>query len=83
MAGSSCGTALVQTDLVLGPAPYSVTATTLNPLGYSHSICYSCDIIPKGLPKIIFSKDLITISALALDCSNSLIEKPFKNPPSI
>ena len=46
MTGSSCGTALVQTDLVLGPAPYSVTATTLNPLGYSHSICYSCDIIP-------------------------------------
>ena len=34
--GISCGTALSQTDLVVGATPYSVSATELNPLGYTH-----------------------------------------------
>jgi hypothetical protein len=64
-AGGACGTALAQTDLVLeAAAPFSITATTLNPLGYSHQICYTCDIKPTGLPLITFDKDLILISAL-------------------
>ena len=47
--GGSCGSTLVQNDLVLGAAPsYSIKATELNSLGYSYSICYSCDIIPIG-----------------------------------
>ena len=59
--GGACGTALAQTDLVLGTAPFSIMATELNSRGYSHSICYSCDIKPTGLSSITFNKDLIII----------------------
>ena len=81
--GGACGTALAQTDLVLGAAPFSITATEKNFLGYSHSICYSCDIKPTGLPMITFDKDLVIISALALDCSSSLTDVLFVSPASI
>ena len=80
--GGACGTPLAQTDLVLGAAPFSMTATELNSLGYSHSICYSCDIKPTGLPMITFDKDLV-ITALALDCSSSLTDLSFASPPSL
>ena len=69
---------------MLGADPYSITATELNSAGYSHSICYSCDIQPAGaLPMITFDKDMIIIIADALDCSNSLTDVSFANPASI
>ena len=83
MTGGTCGSALPnQSDLVLEVDPFSISATELNPLGYSYTICYSCDILPTGgLPIITFDRDLITISALALDCSNSLaVNAAFVNP---
>ena len=81
MTAGACGTNLqAQSDLVLGEAPFSISATELNPLGYSYSLCYSCDIKPTGLPIITFTKDVITISALVLDCSASLVDASFSNP---
>ena len=70
MKGGDCSSVLpAQSDIVLGiVAPYSLTATELNSVGYSYSICYSCDILPTGLPLITFTKDAITISADPLDC---------------
>ena len=46
MTGGACGTALTppQIDIVLGAAPYSMTATELNSNGYTYSLCYSCEI---------------------------------------
>ena len=69
---------------MLGAAPYSITATELNLAGYSYSICYSCNIQPAGaLPLITFDKDLIIITADALDCSNSLTDISFASPASL
>ena len=63
MKSGACGTALTgQTDIVIGVAPlFSISATELNPLGYTKTLCYSCVIKPTGLPIITFTKDLITI----------------------
>ena len=72
-----------QMDIVLGAAPYSITATELNPVGYSFSICLSCDIKPTGLPLITFTKDSIAIIGQPLDCSNSLTDALFPNPTPI
>ena len=86
MTGGACGTALTppQIDIVLVGATYSMTATELNSNGYYYTLCYSCDIKPTGLPIITFNyKDLIIVEALALDCSNSLVDKSFPNPATI
>ena len=84
MTAGACGTNLpAQTDIVLGAAPYSITATELNPVGYSFSICLSCDIKPTGLPLITFIKDSIKIIGQPLDCSNSLTDAIFPNPAPI
>ena len=63
MTGGACGTDLPsQTDIVIGPSPtFSITASELIPIGYSHTFCYSCDITPFGLPTITYAKDFITI----------------------
>ena len=85
MTGGACGTALTppQSDIVLGAAPYSMTATELNSNGYTHPICYTCDVKPTGLPIITFNKDLI-ISAFPLSCENSLVvDTLFQNPAPI
>ena len=85
MYGGDCGTPLpAKPDFVLDVYPYSITQTELNPIGYTYFICYSCDIKPTGLPIITFIKDLIEISALALDCSGSLVDVVgFTNPAPI
>ena len=85
MTAGLCGTPLpAQTDLVLGVAPFTIGATEMNPLGYLITLCYSCDIKPTGLPIITFTKDMIKIQSLQLDCSNSLsLNGIFKNPPAI
>ena len=81
MTAGNCGTPLpAQSDVTLGANPYSIDATELNPAGYSHSICYSCDIKPTGLPMITFTKDSIVIASPGLDCSDALVEKSFPNP---
>ena len=74
-----------QTDLVFGAAPtFSITATELNPSGYSYSICYGCSIIPlDASPTIMFSKDLIVITSTVIDCSVALVDAAFVNPPPI
>ena len=84
MSGGACGTALpAQTDLFF-VAPYSISVNETVPQGFKHYICYSCDIKPTGLPIITFTKDLIEISALALDCSGSLVDVVgFTNPAQI
>ena len=84
MYGGDCGTPLpAKPDFVLDVYPYSITQTELNPNGYTYFICYSCDIKPTGLPIITFTKDLIEISALALDCSGSLVDIGFAYPVPI
>ena len=87
MTSGACTTPLpAQTDLVLGTSPFSISASELNPLGYTYTLCYSCDILPiTGLPMITFIKDLITVSEKALDCSESISDNILfdKNPPSI
>ena len=81
MTAGNCGTPLpAQSDVTLGANPYSIGATELNSAGYSHSICYSCDIKPTGLPMITFTKDSIVIASPGLDCSDALVEKSFPNP---
>ena len=84
MTGGDCGTALpAQSDVILGTNPYSIDASELNISGYSYSICYSCDINPSGLTLITFTKDFIQVTALVLDCSYSLTDTYFANPPVI
>ena len=61
-----------QPDIVLGTQPFGIFAAETNPLGYSYSFCYSCTIKPTGLPAITFNHDSVLISALQLDCTNSL-----------
>ena len=79
-----CGSPLLTTDLIIGSAPFSIYAITNNPKGYTWDICYSCVILPIGglLPSFTFTKEIITIIADPLDCSNSLEEIPFsfQNP---
>ena len=77
MLDTDCTTALVQTDIALGTfSPFGLTATELNPAGYTTPICYKCTITPTGLPAIEFTKQ-ITITATALDCSDSLADAGF------
>ena len=81
MTGGNCGIALpAQTDIILGAAPYSITATELNQSGYTYSICYSCEIT--GFPAIFFTKDL-TITGSPLDCSTCLVDAAFVSPAAI
>ena len=46
-----------------------------------YDFCFSCVIKPTGLPEITFDNDEIKISASKLDCSKSLIDANFQNPP--
>ena len=60
MKGGDCETDLpATTDILLGVKPFSITATELNPSGYSYSICYRCNVKPTGLALISFDKDQI------------------------
>ena len=63
MTAGACGTNFKsQTDVILGLYPFFIAAKVSNKEGYSFSLCYSCDIKPKGLPLITFNKDFINIS---------------------
>ena len=73
-----------QTDVSISAStPYSITASELVPAGYTHTVCYKCDVKPTGLPVISFTKDSLTIQANALDCSTSLVDASFANPQLI
>ena len=63
---------LPQSDVSISSAPYTITANERNPLGYSKKFCISCEIEPIGLPMILFTIDEFTVSALPLDCNESL-----------
>ena len=58
-------------------------ADETNPLGYTYNYCYSC-IIKAGTETYTFINDMITVTALPLDCTSSLVVDPsFVNPPGI
>ena len=74
-----CGSALAaQSNVVLGPDPYEITAIETNTAGYSTTFCLKCMI---GANE--FFKDSITIAQNPLDCSLALSDAGFVNPPSI
>ena len=83
MLDTDCTTGLgSQTDVTLGASPsFGLTATELNPLGYSWTFCYRCEIKPTDQPSIYFD-DLITVSGDPLDCSSSLVANAGFVPPS-
>ena len=86
MTSGACGIPLpVDPNIVLGIVPYSITAKDDVSLGYTLSLCYSCDIKPTGLPIITFPYDLVTITQDPLNCSPSLavVGPAFVNPPNI
>ena len=65
MTAGACGTNLPpQMDIFLEAITYCITATVSNKIGYSHLLCYSCDIKPSGQPIITFNKDFIKISQI-------------------
>ena len=62
-----------QTNIVFGPLPFfSISGIETNPSGFISTFCYSCLVAPIGQATIAFSKDLITVVGLPLDCSKSL-----------
>ena len=79
MLDTDCTTALAQSNIVFGASPFGISATELNPGGYTTPICYKCNITPTGLTPIEFTKE-ISITANPLDCSGSLVDAIFANP---
>ena len=53
--------------------------TELNSLGYSHTVCFRCGVLPTGQSEIFFDK-VITVVGDALDCSQSLVDAGFTDP---
>ena len=80
-----CGSALTaQSNVVLGSAPFSISAIETNPNGYTVNFCFECEINPAGQSSIFFTKDAITITADQLDCSTSLSPVGwYTNPPAV
>ena len=72
-------------NIFIGFNLYSITVKDDVSLGYTLSLCYSCDIKPTGLPIITFPYDLVTITQDPLNCSPSLavVGPAFVNPPNI
>ena len=68
--------------LLTPPPDFGVAASETEPLGYSEMVCYECSIEPVGLPPVLFQKSF-TITANALDCSTSLVDAGFVDPPPI
>ena len=79
-----CATALaLQPDVTLGASPFGITASETNPLGYSVTFCFECEVIPTGQAPLYFTRDSFIVSQLAVDCSASLVDNGFLNPPAI
>ena len=74
-----------QTDVAIGGAsPFAITAIETNAAGYSLKFCYECIVTPVGGgTPITFTKDSITVTQNALDCSTALTDAGFANPPAI
>ena len=68
-----------QTDVVLETAsPFVLTAAETIAAGHLWTFCYECTVTPVGgLPTIKFTKDSLTVSQTALDCSSSLADAGF------
>ena len=64
-------------------SPFSISAAKDFPAGYSVPFCYKCQITPTGLAPIEITKFTITVTANPLECSGSLIDASFLNPPVI
>ena len=49
MTAGNCKNPLpTQTNIALGIAPFSISATTLNSNGFLEKFCYRCTVVPTG-----------------------------------
>ena len=72
-----------QPNVAVTPSPaFGLTGSETNSLGYTQPFCYRCGVLPTGQTEIWFDK-VLTVTGLALDCSNALTDAGFASPPAI
>ena len=84
MLDSGCGSALSSANVFVDSNnPYGIVARQNNYLGYSETFCFRCGVTPTGSGLSAITIDKVIIVTADFDCSQSLINKGFQNPPII
>ena len=62
--------------------PVSAKSDVSGSAGYTEDFCYSCEVtLPGGLGSIFIDKDDLHVIQNPLDCSSSLVDAGFADPP--